>query len=316
MNDELRILFGIDDSDFSRTALKATGRLLRDNEKMSLGLFHGYAIPNSLLAKLCPDQEKFKVYQNTLNHEANDLLEQARELLLEAGFNERRISVILDTNCKDPALRMLSLAESERFATLALGRWGTASVGRHAIGSATYRVANASERFPVWVVNPRISSRNVLICVIGASTSRPVVDHVSQYFNHLQESQFTLLHIIPPFPVEDGTVLESLQKKPFEEQTAFFISKMEEYSAQAKEIMKYGKERLIEAGIPEENIVQKLQYIKQGIARDILQELEIGNHGILVVGRKGAKSIGQFGLGSKAYKLLCAAHTFIICLVN
>jgi hypothetical protein len=80
--------------------------------------------------------------------------------------------------------------------------------------------------------------------------------------------------------------------------------------------MKYGKERLIEAGIPEENIVQKLQYIKQGIARDILQELEIGNHGILVVGRKGAKSIGQYGLGSKAYKLLCAAHTSIVCLVN
>lgn len=316
MNAGPKVLFGIDESDFSRAALEATGQILKDNQKASLTLFHGFSIPTALLAKLSPDQEQLRAYQNALNMEARDLLEQAREMLLKTGFDGRRISVVLDKNCKDPAEHLLRLAGSEEFGTVAVGRWGTASVGRHAIGSATYRLAHSSDRFPVWVVNPRISSRHVLICVVGASTSRPIVDHVVQYFNHLQESQFTLLHIIPPFPVEDGQLIETLHKQPFEEQTAFLIRMMEEYSAQAKDIMNYGKERLIEAGIPEKNIVQKLQYIKQGIARDILQELEIGNHGILVVGRKGAKAIGRFGLGSKAYKLLCSAHTFITCLVN
>lgn len=53
-----------------------------------------------------------------------------------------------------------------------------------------------------------------------------------------------------------------------------------------------------------------------GIARDILTELESGDNGILVVGRKGSKDIKEFGLGSKAYKLLCAAKAFTVCLVN
>jgi len=36
----------------------------------------------------------------------------------------------------------------------------------------------------------------------------------------------------------------------------------------------------------------------------------------LVAGRKGSKDKKEFGLGSKAYKLLCANRAFVVCLVN
>jgi hypothetical protein len=45
-------------------------------------------------------------------------------------------------------------------------------------------------------------------------------------------------------------------------------------------------------------------------------ELEEGNHGILVIGRKGYRDIKEFGLGSKASKLLVNGRAFIVCLVN
>ncbi|MGD9041375.1 MAG: universal stress protein, partial [Desulfobacteraceae bacterium] len=77
-----------------------------------------------------------------------------------------------------------------------------------------------------------------------------------------------------------------------------------------------GKERLIKAGVPEQNVILKLQTQVRGIARDILEELEEGKHGILVMGRKGFKDIRHFGLGSKANKLLHAAKALVICLVN
>ena len=76
------------------------------------------------------------------------------------------------------------------------------------------------------------------------------------------------------------------------------------------------KKKLIEAGVPEQNVVFKLEPQKKGIARDIVVELEEGNHGILVLGRKGYKDIKEFGLGSKANKLLINGRAFIVCLVN
>ena len=85
---------------------------------------------------------------------------------------------------------------------------------------------------------------------------------------------------------------------------------------EVEKIANEGKEKLIKVGIPEENITFKVQVQDRGIARDILAELEGGGYGILVLGRKGFKSINQFGLGSKANKLLLTAHALAVCLVN
>ncbi|MGM0428514.1 MAG: hypothetical protein ACQEQ7_14920, partial [Thermodesulfobacteriota bacterium] len=83
-----------------------------------------------------------------------------------------------------------------------------------------------------------------------------------------------------------------------------------------EETLEEGRRKLIHSGIPEKNIQIKKQAQEEGIARDILTEMERGDNGILVVGRKGSKEIQQYSLGSKAYKLLCAARPFMFCLVN
>ena len=63
-------------------------------------------------------------------------------------------------------------------------------------------------------------------------------------------------------------------------------------------------------------MVFKFEPQNKGIARDILVEMEKGNHGILVIGRRGYKDIKEFGIGSKANKLLISGRAFVICLVN
>jgi hypothetical protein len=40
----------------------------------------------------------------------------------------------------------------------------------------------------------------------------------------------------------------------------------------------------------------RVQTAKKGMAGDILSELEQGNYGILVIGRKGSKKISSLGL--------------------
>ncbi len=316
MSDEIKLLYGIDDSVFSRDALYAVGSVLKDNARATITLYHGCTIPTTVLTRLPLSQDRLNAYREAWRLETNKFMEQARTALADAGFEDSRLSMVVEEDCRDPAECLTMLADSEGFSAVALGRWGATTVGRHVVGSATYRLACMSDLFPVWIVNPRISSQNILICVVGASTSYRVIDHVVDVFSHLREVTFTLFHIVPPLPVQDNRLVHILNKHPFEEQSSFLNHNAQEYSEKVKTIMDYGTEKLLAAGIPDSKIVQKIQYLQQGIARDIITEVEEGDHGILVIGRKGSKAIDLFGLGSKAYKLLCTAPTFITCLVD
>lgn len=85
---------------------------------------------------------------------------------------------------------------------------------------------------------------------------------------------------------------------------------------EVEKIANEGKERLLKTGVPERSVLIKLQGQLKGIARDILTELEQGKYGVLIFGPKGFKDIKQFGLGSKASKLLHTAKALSICLVS
>jgi nucleotide-binding universal stress UspA family protein len=245
-------------------------------------------------------------------------LERAKEVLVESGFASEKVSTIYEEQCHNPASSMYKLATFEDFETLALARGGASTTPKEMMGSVTYRLANLADDRVLWVVDPRFLSQDVLVTLVGADISRRVMEHTIRYFSHLKESRFTLFHVIPPVPpqlYESSYWVytpNSNDKKSLEEMALW----MEDYAKEVEKIANEGKEILIREGVPEGNVVIKLQAQQKGIARDILRELEEGRYGILVLGRKGFKDIKQFGLGSKANKLLHTAQAHLICLIN
>jgi hypothetical protein len=107
-----------------------------------------------------------------------------------------------------------------------------------------------------------------------------------------------------------------LKEKEFDLEKEKIVRGMKEYADKVKEIAGEAEEKLVRAGVAKEKVKLNIQAEEEGMARDILTEIEEGNHGILVIGRKGSGNSREFGLGSKAYKLLCSARTLITCLVN
>ena len=184
------------------------------------------------------------------------------------------------------------------------------------MGSVAYKLVHLADDQTLWVIDPRISSRDVLVALVGAPISKRVVDHVVRYLSHLEDSRFTFFHVTPPMPPQywdEARILDAKERQEREKQIAQW---MQGYEDRVKAIAAKGKEQLIQAGVPEENVTFKIQPQDRGIARDILEELESNNYGILVIGRKGSKEIDQFGLGSKAHKLLHNGHAQAICVVN
>ena len=320
MDKEASILFGVDDSVFARQAIAATGSLLKDNQNLRITIFHGAPVPELSMLSRVPSLsgEVMENYQKLWNLEQKRVLERAEEVLAESGFDPQRVSTIYEKQCNNPASSMYKLAVFEDFETLALTRGVAAAPPREVIGSVTYRLANLTNDRVLWVIDPRFLSQDVLVTFVGADISRRVLEHAVRYFSHLKESRFTLFHVIPPVPPQ---VYESsywvygvnLDEK---ERLAEMALWMKDYTKEVAKIADEGKERLITSGVPERNVLIKMQAQQRGIARDILTELEEGKYGILILGRKGFKDIKQFGLGSKANKLLHTAQAFSICLVN
>jgi len=320
MDKEGSILFGVDDSVFARQAIAATGSLLKDNQNLKITIFHGAPVLELSMLSRVPhlSGELIENYQKLWSLEQGKVLERAKEVLAESGFDPQRVSTIYEEQCHNPASSLYKLATFEDFETLALARGGAAAMPRDMMGSVTYRLANLTDDRVLWVVDPRFFSRDVLVTFVGADISRRVMEHTVRYFSHLRESRFTLFHVIPPVPPQ---VYESsywvygpnLKEKGRLEDMAMW---MKDYAKEVEKIANEGKEKLLRAGVPEQNVLIKLQAQQKGIARDILTELEEGKYGILILGRKGFKDIKQFGLGSKANKLLHTAQAFSIGLVN
>ncbi|MCG6916028.1 MAG: universal stress protein [Deltaproteobacteria bacterium] len=320
MAKEGSILFGVDDSVFARQAMAATGTLLKSNQNLKITIFHGAPVLELSMLSRVPhlSEEVIENYQKIWSLEQEKVLQRAREVLVESGFDPQRVSTIYEEQCDNPASAMYKLATFEDFETLALARGGAATPPREMIGSVTYRLANLADDRVLWAVDPRFLSQDVLVTLVGADISRRVMEHTVRYFSHLQESRFTLFHVIPPVPPQfyESSYWVYTPNLEVKERLEEMALQTKNYAREVEKIANEGKERLIREGVPEQNVQIKLQAQQKGIARDILTELEEGKYGILILGRKGFKDIKQFGLGSKANKLLHAAQAFSICLVN
>lgn len=319
MSKEIKVLFWVDSSEFAREAVAAAANLLKDNRNLEMTIFHGIPEPDPghiFEPSLSP--EEVEKHLQLWSRERQKVIRLAKEAAIDAGFDPERVNTSYEERCKDPVISMINLANKENFGVIALARWGARTLAQKVMGHVTYKLMNMAYHLPLWMIDPRIASHNLLVTVVGAGISRRIVDHTIRYFSHLKESKFTLFHVIPPLAPElhTSSYWDIIRDLSGEERQENMAQRMEAYLEKAKSIAKEGKERLISAGIPEDKVVVKFQPQKEGIARDILVELEEGNYGILVIGRKGVRDITQFGLGSKANKLIHAAHAFMVCLVN
>ena len=318
MNTEKRILLGVDDSEFALQAVTAVGGLLADSKDYGITLFYGAPDSNlPFLSKVLGlGPEEVRHLERVCSLEETDVLEQAKKALTDSGFDSHRIEMICKAKCNDPAHQMLQLAAKEGYEALALGLRGLAQAARKLMGSVAYKLVHLADDQTLWIVDPRMSSRDVLVALVGAPISKRVVDHVFTYLSHLTKSRFTFFHVTPPLPPQYWDDARILDAKEHQEREKQIDQWMKGYAERVEAIAVEGKEKLIQAGVPEENVTVKIQPQDRGIARDILEELENNDYGILVIGRKGSKEIDQFGLGSKAHKLLHNSHALAICLVN
>ena len=116
---------------------------------------------------------------------------------------------------------------------------------------------------------------------------------------------------------------ETLCKMNSPELTPYFKSQqsafctMEDKKRQLVEhAMQQAHQILVDNGFAEKNVLLKLEPIKSGVARDIIEEVTDSEYDFIVLGRRGTSGVKEFFFGNTSQKVLSAAKDISVLVVD
>ena len=157
-----KVLFGIDGSESCLETVAVAGEILKGRGDLDITLFHGTpGVHYPGLAE--PAEESIR---EAVGRNARDVLDRARDTLVNSGFQRESVATVWQDNCLDPARSMLALADREGVGTIVLARRETTGVEPVPLGSVAYRLVYTADRRTIWLVDPPIPSGDVLVALV------------------------------------------------------------------------------------------------------------------------------------------------------
>lgn len=155
--------------------------------------------------------------------------------------------------------------------------------------------------------------------LIAMDASESAMKAAAYAAEHIQPgAKVTLFHVFYKVLQGPGSKAEGLPHHDvsFEGSTAEFKKWLQNQRASAEQALEKARRLMVDAGIAPENIEVRIEDSKEGVARDILNELESGGYGTVVVGRRGASGVKQFITGSVSGKIINHARNCAVWVVE
>ncbi|MCE5336230.1 MAG: universal stress protein [Desulfobacteraceae bacterium] len=312
------ILVAVDGTEKGLQAVSILGRLLKGQSDLKLILLHCVQQVSTLLpGALCPEfEENCGIAAVDQEKVGNLVLEESARRLTEAGFHgevERRL--VMDS--LDPAQDILRQADRDNVRSIAVGRRGKSQVEGLLLGSVSSKVAQYGKGKSVWIVDaPVNASGRVMIALEGSPESRELYSYTADLFGSSPGLSYTFLHLMPLVPPQfwdDGHILDSTERKDR-------LGRIEKWQLEWKEIvsgqMAEARDLLRARGIGDANIETVILPTREGIARDLLNEISSGGFEIVVMGKKSFHERKPFLMGSHALKVLHSVQSAVLVLVD
>jgi nucleotide-binding universal stress UspA family protein len=297
--------------------LATVGELLKDQNDCDLELFHSVQEFSNSYTVAADEVDASRVFASRVEKIGNSVLVKSKGVLLASGFPPQRTQVKVELGSEDPAEDILRQAQEEGISTVALGRRGLSKMGRFLLGSVSNKVAHYCDRDAVWIVDtPVHQSRKVLIAFEGFKDCLELTRYAGAYFGSIPDLQFTLLHLIPPVPPafwDDGHILSLEERKDRKAHVEKWrLGSME----QAEKYVAEGRDFLVQKGVQPENVTASIVPTREGVASDLINEIEDKHYEIVLIGKKSFHKKTSYLLGNRANKILHKAKGVILCLLD
>ncbi len=134
--------------------------------------------------------------QRAREDRGNRALEQARTILLHAGFTDRQVEAKLKLGSGARASDIILEADKGLYDAVVLGRRGVSWLEEALGQSVTKDLLEETLNFPFWICRqPDIEREHVLLCVDGSAPSIRMADHVGFMLAEQPDQHVTMLTI-------------------------------------------------------------------------------------------------------------------------
>ena len=316
-----QILMAVDGSERACLAASALGQLLKNSPDQGLLLFlcvqrSANLYPGEIVNPIF-ESRGFEAALDSQRKVGEEVLGRSLEAVLDTGFPKERVELKLKLDSTDPAVDILAEAQARKIQSIALGRRGLNKMQNVLLGSISSKVAQQSQDRAVWIVDtPVPPAGGVLVAVEGIPECHTLTNYASEFFGPLPSMRFTFLNLIPSRPPtfwDDGHILSEAEQMERDAQIKKWKS---EWVAQVKEFMEEGREFLLHRGVVPDSIHMRIEEAKEGVSRDLLNDIASNQYQIVVIGKKSFKKRAPFLIGSHANKLLQNLRQAILCVVG
>ena len=308
---EKKILLAVDESKHAKNAIQyAIGISPRVNQ-LKYTLFHVQPqisqflrdeARTNLRAQSALEKLKKKNARN-----AQDLLEKYKVYMIEEGVDEGHIELKTAPRNLGLAKDIIEFAQKHRYDAIVVGRRGLTKMQEIFMGSLTAKLIEHSQVIPIWVVDGKVTSHRVLVAVDGSESSFRAVDHVSFIFRNNPGATITLFHVAPR--LKDHCRLDY-----FTDETDLESAVLESDKRCIDHFLDVVLKKFADAGISQDQVIVRQTKPRLGIGDAILEEVQRGDYGTVVVGRRGIDR--AFYLGSVSNYVLAKTSRRAVWLVS
>jgi len=228
---------------------------------------------------------------------AGDILQNARQKLLEGGFDPETIETVHRRRQVGVAQDICHWSQERKTDAVLVSSRGRGRLEAFFLGEVANRMTEFCLNAPVWILKGKAPDADgVLIAVDASENSMQAVDHAGFMLSGtghpivLFHTKRRLQRFLPKEVVEFLPGLDSVWSEKADEEIAPYMQK--------------AREALIDHGIPEKQIVSRVVKGSYRPASDILKAAARNKCGTVVLGRRGMSNEADFTMGTVARKVV------------
>lgn len=276
------IIVAVDGSGYSDHAVDYIIKLFAKLEHYHFHFCSWVTATNSIMPSLA-DSKNSLIPDSGMNKKevtARRYLNKVKTQLIQAEFNPERFDTSIELSSYNIAGNIQHKTEKDLPDAIVLGRRGLHGVAEMLMGSVSAAIFKKCHNTPLWIIDGEIEHRDFLVPLDGTPASLMAVDHLAHILEGRKDIRICLFHCTSVFSKKVQCNPEHYYDRWDKEWCDAHLS--------GKDCLFHGpKELLLQAGIPEANIVVLAE--KSGLeeAHGIIKEAKVQKCGTVVMGRRG-----------------------------
>ena len=258
-------------------------------------------------------RKQFASWQKKREEDAHRFIEEAVQVLQRGGLKRSQITVKPSPQIVGVARDIIREMDAQKYDAAVIGKKGMSWFDNFFLGSITNKLLEISENHPLWVVEGKgLVSRKVLIAMDETEQALHLARYAGRMLTGLAGVEFLFYHFCAPFTEmlepEEKEKMRGAEKKFADDER----EKMTHWFAKAQKTM-------LDLGFEKKSITSRFDYDSsappQKVSKAVLNELQKGNFGTLILGRKGLTHAREFRVGSVALRVVAEAQNCAVWVV-